>query len=123
MSAALLVGLFALFNIGLPIVLVACPMMSNGQACTCKHHVPGGLSITYQGGACCNHAVAAERNTVPFLGSAKYQAPSSEIVLVLATRSSGPETSTQHSQFALGDDTRPPGSSLPRFLLSSSLLI
>ena len=118
-----LAGLFTLFNVGLPIVLFVCPMMSNGQVCECNKTQSDGLAISYPMGDCCSHTVVAERNTTPFLSAAKYQAPGSEVVLVLTSLALPPLNTTRPAQFDNSSNTGPPSPATPLYLLSSSLLI
>jgi hypothetical protein len=118
-----LTGLFTLFNVGLPVVLFVCPMMSGGQVCECNMVQHGGLTISYPMGGCCSHAVVAERNTIPFLSSEKYQSPTSEIVFVLSSVELPSIDPAQTVQFANSSNTGPPHAAAPLYLLSSSLLI
>jgi hypothetical protein len=125
LTAYLLAGLFTVFNVGLPIALFVCPMMS-GDAGTCDCHPAqcAGLAISYPQGDCCNHSVLAERNTTPFLSASKYQAPASEIVLVLSAAATTSTNTLLLSQHLLSNsDAGPPVSSPPIYLLSSALII
>ena len=118
-----LAGLFTLFNVGLPIVLFVCPMMSGGQVCDCNMVQHDGLAISYPMGGCCSHAVVAERNTIPFLGAEKYQAPASEVVLVLSSAAIPSINPAHTAQCDNSSNTGPPPAAAPLYLLSSSLLI
>lgn len=118
-----LAGLFTLFNVGLPIVMFVCPMMSDGQVCDCNSAPSEGLSISFEGANCCSHVVVAERNTMPFLGSAKYQVPAAEVVLVLSAMTMPIADPAHPEQFHYASDTGPPVSPNPIYLLSSALLI
>jgi hypothetical protein len=124
LTAYLLAGLFTVFNVGLPIALFVCPMMS-GDAGTCDCHPAqcAGLAISYPQGDCCNHSVLAERNTTPFLSASKYQAPASEIVLVLSATTTSTNTLLLSQHLLSNSDSGPPVSSPPIYLLSSALII
>ncbi len=71
--AATLAAVFSLFNVGLPIVIGACPMMGRGvsarPACCAERHTGStpalGLAL---GKDCCRTVLAAERNHAEFLG-------------------------------------------------------
>ena len=118
-----LAGLFTLFNVGLPIVLFVCPMMSNGQVCDCNNTPSDGLAISYEGSNCCSHTVVAERNTIPFLGASKYHSPTAEIILVLSTDFAPIAANVQPQLSGFTANTGPPVSANPIYILSSSLLI
>ena len=121
--AYFLAGLFTVFNVGLPIVLFVCPMMSEGQVCDCNKVQNDGLAISYPAGECCSHTIAAERNTTPFLSSAKYQAPASEVVLVLSSMALPSINLAYPAQLDISSNTGPPPTTTPIYLLSSALLI
>jgi hypothetical protein len=118
-----LAALFTVFNVGLPIVLFVCPMMSGGQVCDCNKVHNDGLAISYPIGECCQHSIVADRNTVPFLSSTKYQAPGSEVVLALSSTSLPAMNLAHPAQFDYSLNTGPPPSAAPIYLLSSSFLI
>jgi len=118
-----LAGLFTLFNVGLPIILFVCPMMNGAGVCDCSNNETGGLVISYPSGECCNHAVVAERNTIPFLNSSKYQAPSSEVVLVLSCATPASIEGGLTAQIDNSFNTGPPPGAAPIYLLTSTLLI
>ena len=118
-----LAGLFTVFNVGLPIVIFVCPMMSSGHVCECNKARGDGLTVSYPMGECCSHSVVAERNTTPFLSSAKYQVPTSDVVLALSAMvvpSSNP-VHLVHPDNTF--NTGPPPAAAPIYLLSSSFLI
>ena len=118
-----LAGLFTLFNVGLPIVLFVCPMMAESEVCDC-HFVPSnGIAISYPVGGCCNHTIAAERNTTPFLSATKYQSPGAEVVLVLSLAALPATNPARSVEFDYAANTGPPVSANPIYLLSSALLI
>ena len=118
-----LAGLFALFNVGLPIVLFVCPMMSNGQVCDCNTTSTDQVSITYEHGNCCNHKVVAERNTIPFLSSSKYQSPGSGVIFVLSSGMAPCVQPAHELLIARVSNTGPPVPANPKYILSSALLI
>jgi hypothetical protein len=118
-----LAGLFTLFNVGLPIVLFVCPMMSDGQVCTCNTDKSAGLTISYEGSNCCSHTVVAERNTIPFLSASQYHSPTAEVILVLSTDFTPTSADAQPQLAAFTANTGPPVSTNPIYILSSSLLI
>jgi hypothetical protein len=118
-----LAGLFTVFNVGLPIVLFVCPMMSGGQVCDCSKVPNNGVAISYTIGECCTHTVVAERNTIPFLSAANYHAPFSEVVLVLSSIVLPSINPAHPAQLDLSSNTGPPFATAPIYLLSSSLLI
>jgi len=123
-TAYLLAGFFTVFNVGLPIVLFVCPMMSNGTGvCECAEIHHDGLAISYPGGSCCNHSILAERNTTPFLSASKYQVPASEIVLMLSEATAPTSTYQIPPQILSYSDSGPPVSSTPLYILSATLLI
>jgi hypothetical protein len=118
-----LAGVFTLFNVGLPIILFVCPMMSAGQICNCNKAQTDGPAVSYPTGECCSHTIVAERNTTPFLSSIKFQVPASEVVLVLSSIML-PSTNPAHlSQLDNVSNTGPPPPAAPIYILSSSLLI
>jgi hypothetical protein len=118
-----LAGFFTVFNVGLPIVLFVCPMMSDGQVCDCKPMSTDTPAFTYEAGSCCTHTVIAERNTIPFLGAAKFQTPSAEVVLVLSPEASLTVEQSQLVPAGVASDTGPPGSVNPIYIITSALLI
>ena len=71
--AVALAAAFSLFNVGLPVVIAACPMMGRGvsarPACCAERHTAStkapGLAL---GKDCCRTVLAAERNHAEFLG-------------------------------------------------------
>ncbi|MCX6143829.1 MAG: hypothetical protein NTZ35_11470 [Ignavibacteriales bacterium] len=122
--ASALAGLFAIFNIGLPFALYVCPMMANERCtCTCTPPSTDGSVLTFVHGTCCNNSVLAERNTVPFLGTLKYEPPHSEVVFVLSPSSPWAPQQSHHVSILAVADVGPPPPDTPLYLLSSSLLI
>ena len=121
--ASTLALLFTVFNIGLPIAMYVCPMMSGDLStctCNCTHE---GLSISYHMDDCCSSKVLAERNTTPFLDVAKFRAPGAELVFVFSFAATNPQApSFAHTSIA-AFDTSPITPAIPLYLQSSSLLI
>jgi len=65
-----LVSVFFVFNVGIPIVRAACPMIQEEKPLACCAQEPQGqmpvikLNADY---SCCNTTIAAQRNTTEFL--------------------------------------------------------
>jgi hypothetical protein len=122
--ASALTSLFVIFNIGLPFALYVCPMMANERCtCSCAPPTTDGPVLTYVHTSCCNNNVLAERNTVPFLGTVKYEAPHSEIVFALSSSSPWAAQQQHHINILAVTEIGPPRPDTPLYLLSSSLLI
>jgi hypothetical protein len=122
--AASLSLLFAIFNIGLPFALYVCPMMANERCtCSCTPSRADGPIVTYVHTPCCNANVLAERNTVPFLGTHKYEPPHAEVTFVLTSSISWAPEQLQLIRVMSIADTGPPPPNTPLYLLTSSLLI
>ncbi len=119
-SCALILA-FGLFNVGLPVVLYLCPMMSStSPACPMSNegNAPG-LSIVNQSAACCGKVIVAERHTTPFVKVQQPEHQKISLVILLDT------TLQEHSFSSLTqtfDKPPPPGES-QLFLLHSALLI
>ena len=122
--ASALAGLFAIFNVGLPFAMYVCPMMANERCtCTCSPPTTDGPVLTYVHTSCCNNSVLAERNTVPFLGTLKYEPPQPEVAFVLSSSSPWIAQQTHHISILAVENVGPPSPDTPLYLLSSSLLI
>jgi hypothetical protein len=122
--ASALVAIFMVFNVGLPIALYVCPMMASQQCkCTCSETSGTGPSYTYVHTPCCTSSLIAERNTVPFLGSQKYDPPHTELALLVSSGDLVASQQLLQSAIALNTDSGPPHSAVPLYILSSSLLI
>ncbi|MBI2619954.1 MAG: hypothetical protein HYW57_07720 [Ignavibacteriales bacterium] len=68
-TAILLLGAFSFFNVGMPVYLYLCPMMSS-QNPMCDMWAPASSSdsaVTNQTAACCAKVFVADRKTTPFL--------------------------------------------------------
>jgi len=74
----LLAGVFLLFNVGLPIVIDACPMPRppSSMACPlCRESGRDGNGPVLKGKPCCAPQIAAERNISEFIGAQKAAHP------------------------------------------------
>ncbi len=120
-----LIAVFALFNVGVPVVKYLCPMMSmENPACDMStSQKDGAIAYAMPTPDCCAKYIIAERNTTPYLSIEKYNAPSVE-ALALAVIIT-PAISDFQSSSILAANLSPPHSrsSEPLFLLNSSLLI
>lgn len=124
LTAYFLAGVFTVFNVGLPVAMFVCPMLSGDTGvCDCHPVQSKGLAISFPQGDCCNHSVLAERNTTPFLSASKYQAPASEIVLILSATTTTTASILSSQHLLSNSDSGPPSSSPPIYLLSSALII
>jgi hypothetical protein len=123
--ASSLAALFLIFNIGLPVMLSMCPMMDSPRCtCACQSSSDGGPVLTYVHSSCCTTTFLAERNTVPFLGVVKYNPPHCEVSPVIGgTTAVSVLHYQQHLCSIAISDTGPPGTEIPLYLMSSSLLI
>ena len=71
--AATLAVAFSLFNVGIPVVIAACPMMGRGvsarPACCAQRHTAAGAAFGLAlGKDCCRTVLVAERNRAEFVG-------------------------------------------------------
>jgi hypothetical protein len=122
--AAAFAAIFLVFNVGLPIALYVCPMMADQQCkCTCSQTSEAGPSITYVHTPCCTSSLVADRNTVPFLESQTFDAAQYESAPLLMPCDFLSSRFPLQPSLALNTDTGPPPSDVPRYILSSSLLI
>lgn len=86
--APTLAALFAVFNIGIPVVIASCPMAAMMQGSTCPmcddRDSPATSKVsTEQNTSCCATTIVAERNTNEFVqGKASAQESVSQAVLV-----------------------------------------
>ena len=131
-SALVLAVLFCLFNIGLPIVVSACPMMKNGKAqgscCVMKETLAKNTVSLSRNSSCCRTVVAANRNTTEFLQSSNQndhllKIESLKLVAVISSDLTASVLVTQHivSDRILGKLFHPLDDDIP--ILISSLLI
>jgi hypothetical protein len=85
----LLAGVFALFNIGLPIVVASCPMMKfeNSRSCMmCNDDQSAGVKLTRAiDRSCCATVFAADRNKTEFLQATKNLQESSQYLLTVVS--------------------------------------
>ncbi len=72
-ASVALAAVFCLFNIGLPIIVAACPMAGDGAArlscCAVKENAAVQRLVRFADRSCCKTTVAAERNTTEFVPS------------------------------------------------------
>ena len=125
LSAFFFAGVFALFNIGIPVVLASCPMgsMSSSVKCDgCADQTSGESISKFADMSCCATKIVADRNTTEFnkpdvqrdrglIGSA--------LVFELPIESVVNLNNSLHTVFAA--DIPPPKAGIP--VLISSLLI
>lgn len=121
----LLAGVFALFNIGLPIVLASCPMMKfeNSRSCTmCNDDQTAGVKLTRAiDRSCCATIFAADRNKTEFLQVNKHLFESAKLLLTIVS-DFVPATAIRNPQSVIAESASPPRSAdIP--ILVSSLLI
>lgn len=112
---------FGLFNIGLPVVMYLCPMMSGeNPVCEMSDSPSAGVpSIARQASDCCGKYLVAERNTAPFVKN--HQVDQEKIAVLASIKEDLRENffDVQHSTFVELHHLN----SLPLFLLNSTLLI
>ena len=131
-SALILALVFCLFNVGLPIVISACPMMRSGSArgsCCIMNEKPAKPTLAVsRSSSCCRTVVAANRNTTEFLQSNNHDYHLLKIeTLKIAVITSDQITSgvalhyTSSSTRCAGTLAHPPDDDIP--ILTSSLLI
>ena len=117
-SSALILA-FGLFNVGLPVVLYLCPMMSQ-SGCPMSHDSGNrGLSLVNQSPSCCGKVVVAERNTNPFVKIQQVEHQKASVVVIV-------HSDIQRTPFCITDqpfaNASPPGDP-PLFLLNATFLI
>jgi len=122
----ILVGVFAVFNIGIPVVLASCPMMQRSvkPSCCPQQSVTKYPVINkYRDYSCCNTVIASDRNRTEFLQTQSdgvthlLNYPTSAILFA-----SDIHDSTNFSKLILKDTHSPPLiKDIPLFI--SSLLI
>lgn len=121
--AVVLVATVLLFNAGLPITMYLCPMMS-AEKPTCAMSVPsfGEVpSITKQIPSCCTKVIVAERNSTPYLKLENLFDAAHSFTAVAADRADEPRDGWNAPLPA--NDTGPPFSQAPLYILNSTLLI
>lgn len=67
-----LAAIFTVFNVGIPIVLASCPMMSrNSRACCCPAPTEAGKTAlsSSRDYSCCRTVIAATGNTTEFIAA------------------------------------------------------
>lgn len=122
-----LVAVFALFNVGLPVVVASCPMseMQNSPICTmCNNDAQSsGVRLTaYFDRSCCETRFAAERNTTEFLQTQhKVERVKFVVEIPLLSSVASPEHSSYGGNLQASDTSPPRPRDIP--ILISSLLI
>jgi hypothetical protein len=117
---------FALFNIGVPVVVASCPMMKYADSKQCMMCDTGPLSNTVKftraaNKSCCETKYAADRNKTEFLQTAQHLLDSTKLLVVFVTNSLT-QSAIRNPQFTITVDTSPPRTAdIP--ILVSSLLI
>lgn len=116
---------FALFNVGLPVVVASCPMMKyeNSRACImCNDGLSSGVQVTRAiDTSCCVTVFAADRNKTEFLQVSKHLFESAKLLLAVVSDLI-PATVIRNPQSAITLSASPPRSAdIP--ILVSSLLI
>jgi hypothetical protein len=126
--SALLAAMFALFSIGLPVVLDSCPMpkMSGSMTCFPCHQlpVPAGDTPVLQSPRCCTPVIVGERNTTAFVQSQRPANESRAVALdVLAPVPMELRVSALRNIQSFNPSWSPPGRDADLPVLHSSLLI
>lgn len=84
-----LAAVFALFNIGLPVVVASCPMMKfeNSRACImCNEDSSSGVQVTRAiDTSCCVTVFAADRNKTEFLQVNKHLLEFAKLLLAVVS--------------------------------------
>lgn len=123
-TAGSLLFAFTLFNVGMPVVIYLCPLMS-AESPVCDLSPAKATdrpSVTNQVPACCAKIIVAERKTTPFVEvHGEFRGNLQTVVLEVIPVSN--EIPSPASIFALISDSGSPGPPQPLFLLNSSLLI
>ena len=121
-----LAGIFAIFNVGLPIVVASCPMLrySDSSACmACSHaSIDGTTRITNSvDKSCCTTKYAADKNKNEFLKTDPQSVESVKFIAITEMYIV-PQAVINAPQFVILSHASPPGSTdIPIFI--SSLLI
>jgi hypothetical protein len=119
-----LTGLFCLFNVGVPIVVAACPMSGPGPMCgSCSDFPRDGATgfLPYNDTSCCLTILAAERNTVAFLKAATCLIGEDVVLLICEILPTDNASISSLSRFPSITFTVPGVDDLPVFL--SALLV
>ncbi len=125
LSTAALLGVFAAFIVGIPVVRYACPLMSDDQpVCPMSiHHQGPGTAFVPPAPACCAHSIVAERNTTPFVSGASEHGSPDFTALVYVIPAIDVSSPTVSASAFPNAPARGSTSDPPLFLLHSSLLI
>ena len=126
--AVLMVFVFSMFNVGLPIVISACPMMmhapSNLSCCANANDFSGEKLLAQKNTSCCKLTLAAERNTTEFVQSQNqiHLLPKLEIIVPVFVQTYKVEMCSVSLHCSAVDRASPPRhEDIPIFV--SSLLI
>ena len=68
--ALVLVGIFVVFNVGIPVVIASCPMMQKSMRSSCCPQQSDSKNTVvnkYRDYSCCKTVIAADRNKTEFL--------------------------------------------------------
>ncbi len=116
-----LVLAFGLFNVGLPVALYLCPMMSSPQpACPmASDRASHELALENQNSSCCGKVIFVERNTTPFVKSHQVDQEKIAVGALLKEHPTENFSAVLHSTTVESPHLHP----LPLFLLNSTLLI
>lgn len=123
-TSGILLLTFTLFNVGVPVVVYLCPLMST-ESPVCDLSPAKGTdrpSITNQVPDCCAKIIVAERKTTPF-EKVRSEFRINPQAVALEPVAASNKILSSALIFAPISDTGPPGTSQPLFLLNSSLLI
>ncbi len=121
-----LVGIFAVFNIGVPIVVASCPMMkyADSKVCVmCNDGIaPGNVRFTNTiDKSCCATKYIAERNKTEFLQTNSHSLESQQTHLILDSFVA-PHAVISSSRFVFHLQTSAPRSTDIPILISSLLI-
>ena len=123
----LLIAAFALFNIGLPVVLDTCPMAKMGGSGMCaachSETKPGTETIGLPAGSCCVMVVVGDRNTNEFEQSRDRAGETARTILAAAPENASPLFAVQLPPAVVGTPATSPPVPPDVPLLTSSLLI
>ncbi len=126
LGTVLLLGVFACFTVGIPVVRYMCPLMSDEQpVCPMSTHQEGpGASLTTPTPDCCGQVIVAERNTTPYVnGSWSLTSLIDHPALLHAVLTPDAIVPTLFTSTPVAPPARSGSSDPPLFLLHSSLLI
>ena len=119
--ATVLIFAFGLFNIGLPVVLYLCPLMTATQSsCPMSHDGNAHeLSFQNQNPSCCGKVIVAERNTTPFVKT--HSVTQEKITFLASLTFDVQERAVPICALTIAES--PHSNAPPLFLLNATLLI